>query len=114
MIILPSNGFGVVVMLCLMALAAIVPFVVVLWLKIGKPKQYRAFANKAEYAPHRDRWIKSTTAERDGVYFTFRVANYDDWGVVFGGSKETYQAVFNRYVFDNLDGTTEPFGVEVQ
>jgi hypothetical protein len=34
MIILPSNGFGVVVMLCLMALAAIVPFVVVLWLML--------------------------------------------------------------------------------
>jgi hypothetical protein len=114
MTILPSNGFGVVVMLCLMALAAIVPFVVVLWLKIEKPKQYRAFANKAEYAPHRDRWIKFLLAESDGVYYTFQVASYDDWGVVFGGSKETYQTVFNRYVFDNLDGTTEPFGVEVQ
>lgn len=34
MIILPSNGFGVVVMLCMMALAAIVPFVVVLWLML--------------------------------------------------------------------------------
>jgi hypothetical protein len=34
MIILPSNGFGVVIMLCLMALAAIVPFVVVLWLML--------------------------------------------------------------------------------
>ena len=32
MILLPSNGFGVAIMLCLMALAAIVPFVVVLWL----------------------------------------------------------------------------------
>jgi hypothetical protein len=82
--------------------------------KIEKPKQYRAFANKAEYAPHRDRWIKSRMAESDGVYFTYQAASYDDWGVVFGGSKETYQVVFNRYVFDNLDGTTEPFGVEVQ
>ena len=81
--------------------------------KIEKPKQYRAFANKAEYAPHRDRWIKLTIAESDGVYYTFRVAKYDDWGVVFGGSKETYQAVFNRYVFDNLDGTTDPFGVKI-
>ena len=82
--------------------------------KIENPKQHRAFANKAEYAPHRDRFIKLTIAESDGVYFTYRVASYDDWGVVFGGSKETYQSVFNRYVFDNLDGTTEPFGVEVQ
>ena len=114
MIILPNNSFGFIVMLCLMALAAIVLFVVVLWLKIEKPKQYRAFANKAEYAPHRDRWIKSTIAESDGVYLTYQVASYDDWGVIFGGSKTTYQAVFNRYVFDNLDGTTEPFGVEVQ
>ena len=34
MIILPNNGFGFIVMLCLMALAAIVPFVVVLWLML--------------------------------------------------------------------------------
>lgn len=34
MIILPNNGFGVAIMLCLMALAAIVPFVVVLWLML--------------------------------------------------------------------------------
>ncbi len=82
--------------------------------KIEKPATYRPFANAEEFKPHRDRWIKFLLAESDGVYYTFRVAKYDDWGVVFGGSKETYQAVFNRYVFDNLDGTTEPFGVEVQ
>jgi len=34
MIILPNNGFGFIVTLCLMALAAIVPFVVVLWLML--------------------------------------------------------------------------------
>jgi len=81
--------------------------------KIEKPAAYRPFANAEEFKPHRDRWIKLAIAESDGVYFTFRVAKYDDWGVVFGGSKETYQAVSNRYVFDNLDGTTEPFGVKI-
>jgi hypothetical protein len=81
--------------------------------KIEKPAKYRPFANAEEYKPHRDRWIKLTIAESDGVYSTYQVAKYDDWGVIFGGSKETYQAVFNRYVFDNLDGTTEPFGVRI-
>ena len=81
--------------------------------KIEKPAKYRAFANAEEFKPHRDRWIKLTIAESDGVYLTYQVASYDDWGVIFGGSKETYQAVFNRYVFDGLDGTTEPFGVKI-
>jgi hypothetical protein len=81
--------------------------------KIEQPAKYRAFANAEEFKPHRDRWIKLTIAESDGVYLTYQVASYDDWGVIFGGSKETYQAVFNRYVFDGLDGTTEPFGVKI-
>jgi hypothetical protein len=81
--------------------------------KIEKPAKYRPFKDAEEFKPHRDRFIKLTIAESDGVCFTYRVASYDDWGVVFGGSKETYQAVFNRYVFDNLDGTTEPFGVRI-
>ena len=34
MIILPDNGFGVAIMLCLVILAAIVPFVIVLWLML--------------------------------------------------------------------------------
>ena len=81
--------------------------------KIEKPKRYRAFENAAEFKPHRDRWIKLLIAGSDGVYSAYRVATYDDWGVIFGGSKESYGHVFDRYVFDNLDGTTEPFGVEV-
>jgi hypothetical protein len=78
--------------------------------KIEKPARYRPFKDAEEFKPHRDRWIKLTVAESDGVYYTFRVVSYDDWGVVFGGSKETYQAVFSRYVFDD-DGT--PFGVKI-
>ena len=78
--------------------------------KIKLPKQYRAFENAAEFKPHRDRWIKLLIAGSDGVYSAYRVATYDDWGVIFGGSKETYGTVFNRYVFDD-DGS--PFGVEV-
>ena len=78
--------------------------------KIEKPKTYRAFANAAEFEPYRDRWIKLLIAGSDGAYSTYRVVAHDDWGVIFGGSKETYGNVFNRYVFDD-DGT--PFGVEV-
>jgi hypothetical protein len=51
MIILPSSGFGAVVMLCLMALAAIVPFVVVLWLVL-------------EFAPW---WVAVPVAIASGV-----------------------------------------------
>lgn len=81
--------------------------------KIEQPAKYRPFANAEEFRVHRNRWIKLTVAGSDGVYLAYQVASYDDWGVIFGGSKETYQAVFNRYVFDDIDGTTEPFGVKI-
>jgi hypothetical protein len=81
--------------------------------KIEKPATYRPFKSAEEFKPHRDRWIKLAIAESDGVYSAYQVGAYDDWGVIFGGSKETYQAVFNCYVFDDLDGTTEPFGVKI-
>lgn len=73
--------------------------------KIEKPKQYRPFANAAEFEPHRDRWFRakgdpdhciSTTAYNDRGHWT--VKKHDTWEVML-----------ERYTFD--DGT--PFGIEV-
>ena len=81
--------------------------------KIEKPKQYRPFANKAEYAPHRDRWIVFKSRAGNGNYSSYLPTSFDDEQVVIGGSTEDYDEAFRDYGFDNFDGTTEPFGVEV-
>ena len=60
MIILPNNGFGFAIMLCLMALAAIVPFVVVLWLML-------------EFAPW---WVAVPVAIAAGVVSFLRLVNF--------------------------------------
>ena len=60
MIILPNNGFGVAIMLCLMALAAIVPFVVVLWLVL-------------EFAPW---WVAVPVAIAAGVVSFLRLVKF--------------------------------------
>ena len=74
--------------------------------KVKKPKQYRAFANAAEYEPHRDRWIKQTLG--DSVSFT-RIDGYGKEGVTIQGNAYTYQQLLDNRTFD--DGS--PFGVEV-
>ena len=75
--------------------------------KIEKPKQYRPFANGAEFEPHRDRWIRQTQGE--SVSFT-RVDGYGDAGVTIQGNAYTYRELFDRRTFDQGN----PFGVEVQ
>lgn len=70
--------------------------------KIEKPKQYRPFANAAEFAPHRDRWWKKTTGENR----TYPPCYYND--SYYGGLH--FDRCFVDRIFD--DGT--PFGVEVQ
>ena len=73
--------------------------------KIELPKRYRAFANAAEFEPHRDRWIRRksnghkmrTTSYCDNLHFT-------------GNDPDDWVAMLSDYVFDD-DGT--PFGVEV-
>lgn len=80
-----------------------------------KPKQYRAFANAAEFEPHRDRWVR-----RSGKHDTpetmpagcFRVTAYNDHHYWIGdGDRVSYiQSFEDGKCFD--DGT--PFGVEVK
>jgi hypothetical protein len=73
--------------------------------KIEKPKKYRAFANKAEYEPHRARWWKW----KDPVEpcdTTFPPIGYGENGLLTA----TWEQAFQGRVFD--DGS--PFGIEVK
>ena len=82
--------------------------------KIENPKQYRPFANAAEFKPHRDRWLTHPRGTQcEGA---FQVTEYDDKGFLANGitQKMLYETAYSIGLrFDNLDGTTEPFGVEV-
>ena len=82
--------------------------------KIEKPKQYRPFANAAEFEPHRDRWIQRSSkhdAPDKIPEGCFKVVGYDDhhyW--TDGGRCTSYEkAFYDGKCFD--DGT--PFGIEV-
>ena len=70
--------------------------------KIEKPKQYRAFANAAEFKPHRDRWWMLKSDERNQRRSP---RDYDDLG--YGDL--LWGDMFECATFD--DGS--PFGVEV-
>lgn len=74
--------------------------------KIEQSKQYRQFANAAEFESHRDRWIKHPDAEDR----KFKVIMFDDCGVCCYERRYSYAHLFEcGTVFD--DGS--PFGVEV-
>lgn len=79
--------------------------------KIEKPKQYRAFANGAEFRPHKERWILRAYKDwidGDGEY---RIAGFDDDGV---WSHPTEFCSYQQMLDDDRrfdDGT--PFGIEV-
>jgi hypothetical protein len=63
--------------------------------------QYRPFANAAEFAPHRDRWIRTP-----GQEVTKRVDHYSDRGV----NGMSFSVLLEDRTFD--DGS--PFGVKVE
>ena len=75
--------------------------------QIPKPKQYRAFANAAEFEPHRDRWVR-----RIANGGAFLISDYSEEGLCYDEfSPVSWEELFNMgYVFDD-DGS--PFGVEV-
>ena len=82
--------------------------------KIEKPKQYRPFANAAEFEPHRDRWIQRS--DKHDTLDTipagcFRVTAYNDhhFWTVFKEATSYEKAFGDGKCFD--DGT--PFGIEV-
>ena len=69
--------------------------------KIEQPRQYRPFANAAEFAPHRDRWWRF----KDESDELFRTYYYSDKSHMW----HDWHQSFDKKVFD--DGS--PFGVEV-
>jgi hypothetical protein len=82
--------------------------------KIEKPKQYRPFANAAEFRPHRDRWLtrkdKSDPTHYSGAC---RVIAYCDNHLWLADVKNsTYKEELDHGRCFDDDGS--PFGVEVQ
>jgi len=76
-----------------------------------QPKQYRPFASAAEFAVHRDRWIREKNTE-DCKDFRTSIRCYHD-GVVWlssGTIPISWQELFDGWEFDN----GEPCGVEVK
>ena len=78
--------------------------------KIPKPKTYRAFANAAEYKPHRDRWLARIDEHGLLLDGEFQINGFDDTGIWLGSNHLSYKDALDRgHTFD--DGN--PFGVEV-
>jgi len=73
--------------------------------KIEKPKQFRPFANAAEFEPFRDRWVRYLGDDCGGS----RVSFYDNTHARIDDDVDNWNAHFKDYTFD--DGT--PFGIEV-
>ena len=78
--------------------------------KIPKPKTYRAFANAAEYKPHRDRWLARIDEHGLLLDGEFQINGFDDTGIWLGSNHLSYKDALDQgHAFD--DGN--PFGVEV-
>ncbi len=85
--------------------------------KIETPKQYRPFANGAEYIAKRRDAIAVDWKHIDTTSGFFAVVSASDcfvW-VAFGSVTTQFQwdTAFQRLVFRHIDGSTSPFGVEV-
>lgn len=84
--------------------------------KIETPKQYRPFANGAEYIAKRRDGIAVDwkTRETNGFYAVVSANDVFVW-VAFGKDVEVFewQQAFERLVFRHVGGSTSPFGVEV-
>jgi hypothetical protein len=85
--------------------------------KIEVPKQYRPFANGAEYIAKRRDAIAVDWNHRDRGDGFYAVVSANDsfvW-VAFGKDIEVFswKLAFERLVFRHIDGSTSPFGVEV-
>ena len=72
--------------------------------RIQKPKQYRPFANAAEFEPHRDRWVK---IQINGMLT--KPVSYNDDRLFVGDMWFLWSDAFTHLRFD--DGSE--FGVEV-
>ena len=86
--------------------------------KIEKPKQYRPFANAAEYVANRREgsavdW-KVTNNPAPG-FFAVVSANETFVWVAFGTVTERFdwERAFEKLQFRHVDNSTSPFGIEV-
>jgi hypothetical protein len=76
--------------------------------KVERPKQYRPFANGAEYSPHFNRQVVEANDD-NMTYLPIAFDNNKVWlGPDFGGN--AWDEAFRSFKFKD-DGT--PFGVEV-
>ena len=87
--------------------------------KIEKQKQYRPFANAAEYVANRRQgfavdWNLQKNP-RPGFYAVV-AANSSFLWVAFGDATTRFHwdQAFEKLMFRHIDNTTSPFGVEVQ
>jgi hypothetical protein len=85
--------------------------------KIEVPKQWRKFANGAEYIAKRPEGIAvdwKYPERADGFYAVVSANDSFVW-VAFGKTIEVFnwQQAFERLVCRHIDGSTSPFGVEV-
>ena len=67
---------------------------------------YRPFADAAEFAPHRDRWVMHIKAQ---IHICRRVSQYSDVAVLVDGQRLEYSELLEQFVFD--DGS--PCGIAV-
>ena len=84
--------------------------------KIPKPKQYRAFANAAEYVANRREGFAvdwNLKDSRPGFYAVV-AANSSFLWVAFGDVSQRFDwgQAFEKLMFRHVDNTTSPFGVE--
>jgi len=85
--------------------------------KIETPKRYRPFADREEFKPHRDRWVRIVSddnnsgcaIDEEDVGADRRIDGCNEHSVCIWEGWMTYGEAFKCFAFD--DGT--PFGVEV-
>ena len=87
--------------------------------KTEKPKQYRPFANAAEYVANRREGFavdwKITNDPAPGFFAVVSANEVFCW-VAFGDKIQRFDwpQAFEKLMFKHIDNSTSPFGVEVQ
>ena len=86
--------------------------------RIEKPKQYRPFANGAEYVANRREGFAVDWNFKDSSpgFYAVVGANSSFLFVAFGDviTRFDWSQAFEKLVFRHIDNSTSPFGVEVQ
>lgn len=75
--------------------------------KIEVPKRYRAFANGAEFKPHRDRWVTDSSGD------CYKIIHFTLEDLYIGIDDEELYSWDEAFTFIRFDDDGTPFGVEV-